>query len=183
MTNKIKNLPASVLGRLRQVARSEGRTFQEILTFYGFERLLYRLAKSPYRDRFVLKGALAMMTWPSGATRTTRDIDFRAYIGGNVAEAEKILREICNAEVEPDGIRFDPDSIVLDAIIERADNPGLRAKLVGFIGKVEIPLQLDMGFSDAIFPEPVSAEFPTILRFDAPVVRAYRPETVLSEKI
>lgn len=159
---RIKNLPASILDRLRAAARSRNQTFQETLTYFGFEKFLYRLSKSPFQDRFVLKGALVMMTWPSGITRATRDIDFSASLSPDVPGVLRILQEICRLEVEPDGIQFEPDSILLEAIIERAASPGIRARLVGFIGKVEIPLQIDIGFSDVIFPDAVSAELPSI---------------------
>ena len=53
-----------MLDLLRNVARAEGRVFQEVLTLYGLERFLYRLSVSSYREQFVLKGALVMLTWP-----------------------------------------------------------------------------------------------------------------------
>ena len=55
-----RNLAASVRARLMNQAKSSGRPFQEVLQHYGLERLLYRLAQSPYRDRFLLKGALLL---------------------------------------------------------------------------------------------------------------------------
>jgi len=44
------------------------------------ERFLYRLSRSAHSDRFVLKGALVMLTWPSAPARATRDIDLRALL-------------------------------------------------------------------------------------------------------
>ncbi len=54
MTGEIKNLPASVHGRLRNKARERGRPFQEILQYFANERFLYRLAQSKHADMFVL---------------------------------------------------------------------------------------------------------------------------------
>lgn len=54
----IKNMAASVRDRLLHVARERGEDFQLLLTRYGLERLMYRLSISPYRDQFVLKGAM-----------------------------------------------------------------------------------------------------------------------------
>jgi hypothetical protein len=62
MNGAVKNLPASVLQRLKNKAKDRSQPFQEILTYYGIERFLYRLAVSEYRQRFVLKGALVMLT-------------------------------------------------------------------------------------------------------------------------
>ncbi len=50
------NVAASVRARLTNRARADDRPFQELLQYYRLERFLYRLSKSDYRDRFVLKG-------------------------------------------------------------------------------------------------------------------------------
>jgi len=61
-----KNTTASVRDRLLVLARERGEDFQLLLTRYGLERLLYRLGKSGYRDRFILKGAMLFMLWNAG---------------------------------------------------------------------------------------------------------------------
>lgn len=42
----------SVLDRLRNVAKRDGREFQATLLLYAQERLLARLAVSPYREHW-----------------------------------------------------------------------------------------------------------------------------------
>ena len=49
-----RNPAASIRDRLLTLARERGEDFQRLLTRYGLERLLYRLSRSPHRDRFVL---------------------------------------------------------------------------------------------------------------------------------
>jgi len=124
-----------------------------------------------------------MMTWPTRILRTTRDLDFRAYIRSDQDEVSRIIREICTVDIEPDAIRFDVDSVKTEIIIERAKYPGVRVYLIGYIEAVKIPLQIDLGFTDEINPPPMVVNFPTILDFPYPVVYAYQPETVLSEKV
>ena len=41
---------------------------------------------------------------------------------------------------------------------------------------------MDVGFGDAVTPPPENVEFPTILEFAAPRLRAYRRETVVAER-
>jgi len=53
-------LAASVHRRLLNHARATGRPFNEVLQYFALERFLYRLARSPYRQSFVLKGALML---------------------------------------------------------------------------------------------------------------------------
>jgi hypothetical protein len=58
-----RDIGASVRQRLLNKSRTQGRPFQELLQYFAMERFLYRLAKSPYSDRFVLKGALLLTAW------------------------------------------------------------------------------------------------------------------------
>lgn len=58
-----RNPAASARARLLQRARSEGRPFDEILTYYGIERFLCRLAQTRHRELLVLKGALMLPLW------------------------------------------------------------------------------------------------------------------------
>lgn len=70
-----RDIGASVRQRLLNRARAEGRPFQELLQYFAMERFLYRLAKSAFADRFVLKGALLLTAWNAPVTRPTMDID------------------------------------------------------------------------------------------------------------
>ena len=49
MTNlSIKNISASVKGRLLNLARQQKRPFQELLQYYTMERFLFRLSESSF---------------------------------------------------------------------------------------------------------------------------------------
>lgn len=69
--SKVKNLPASVKARLANLAREQKEEFQELLSRYGRERLLYRLSLSEYQERFILKGALLFAYWTGAQHRPT----------------------------------------------------------------------------------------------------------------
>ncbi|GGB61727.1 hypothetical protein [Henriciella pelagia] len=58
MARKPTNIAASVRQRILNLARTKGRDFQTLLVAFGLERLIYRLSKSPHRDKFVLKGGM-----------------------------------------------------------------------------------------------------------------------------
>jgi hypothetical protein len=45
---------------LQALARRTGRPTQELLVLYVLERFLFRLARSTYRDRLVLKGGMLL---------------------------------------------------------------------------------------------------------------------------
>jgi len=75
MAREIKNIGASVRARLLQHAKANGQTFELVLTRFALERLLFRLSRSRHADRFVLKGAMLMMSWFDDPHRNTRDLD------------------------------------------------------------------------------------------------------------
>lgn len=179
----IKNLAASVLDRLRNHAKATDQTFNEVLTYYSLERFLYRISKSQYSDRFVLKGALVMLTWPKRVARLTNDMDLRASIPPDIETVSEIIRKICRTEVEDDAIKFDPATVRSETIVEKANYPGIRTRLTGNINNVRVPIQIDIAFSDPMVPKPTIVDYPTILEQPAPRIRAYRTETIIAEKL
>ncbi len=70
-TTKPTNMAASVRARLLKLAKESGEEFTYVLTRYGLERLLARLAGSRYRDAFVLKGAMLFRVWSPRLHRPT----------------------------------------------------------------------------------------------------------------
>lgn len=68
-------LAQSVQTRLVRHAKAIEMDPNVILARYATERLLYRLSRSPYADRFVLKGALLLAVWLGETSRPTRDAD------------------------------------------------------------------------------------------------------------
>jgi hypothetical protein len=61
------------------MARDQGEDFQLVLTRFVLERLLYRLGRSDFRDRFILKGAMLFSLWGGTPHRVTRDIDLLGF--------------------------------------------------------------------------------------------------------
>ncbi|WP_150911973.1 nucleotidyl transferase AbiEii/AbiGii toxin family protein [Marinobacter halotolerans] len=177
-----KNTAASVRQKLLNKAREEKRPFQELLQYYAMERFLYRLSQSPHSGNFTLKGALMLWALQGPTSRPTRDIDM---LGQTSNEPEAILaqvRGVIATEVTDDGLRFDPDTLNAEAITEDADYQGLRVTFTGFLDTARIPMQLDIGFGDPIFPFPSWLEFPTLLDFPAARIQCYTPESSIAEK-
>ena len=90
---------------------------------------------------------------------------------------------MCEVHVEPDGIAFNRTSIDASRIKEDADYEGIRVQFHATLARARIPMQLDIGFGDVITPGPTEIEYPSLLDFPAPVLRAYPKETVVAEKL
>ena len=56
-------------------------------------------------------------------------------------------------------------------------------RLVGYIARTRLYIQLDIAFTGPLIPQPEVSTFPTILDLPAPHIRAYRPEQVIAEKL
>ena len=178
-----RDLGASVRQRLLNQARSQGRPFQEVLQYFAMERFLYRLAKSPFADRFILKGALLLTAWRAPLSRPTMDIDLAGRTDNALDHIGSLVGEICAIAVEPDGIEFSRASIEASRIKEDADYEGVRVQFHATLARARIPMQLDIGFGDIITPGPAEIVYPTLLDFPAPVLQAYPRETVVAEKL
>lgn len=177
-----KNIAASVRQKLLNKSREEKRPFQELLQYYGMERFLYRLSQSPHNTCFTLKGALMLWALQGPTSRPTRDIDM---LGQTRNDPEAILaqvRDVIGTEVVDDGLRFDPDTLKAEAITEDADYQGVRVTFTGFLDNARIPMQLDIGFGDPVFPFPAWRQFPALLDFPTDRIQCYTPESSIAEK-
>lgn len=182
MSKPIVNMGASVRQRLLNLARERKEDFGLVLTKYGLERVLYRITRSKHRDVFVLKGALLFELWTEQRYRPTRDADFLARGQNDPNRFSELFKEICAAEVEDDGLRFDPETVTAERITEDADYEGIRVRFVGNLENARIPIQVDLGFGDVITPAAVEAELPALLDLPAPKLLTYPRETVVAEK-
>ena len=179
---KVKNLAASVRQRLLNVAKARGDEFDLVLARYALERLLYRMSVSPHGERFLLKGALLFMVWGVDDHRPTRDADLLGVGDSDPDAVAAVFREICKVGCE-DGIAFDAGSVAAAPIAEEKVYTGVRVTLRAGLDGARIPVQVDVGFGDAVTPGPQAVDYPVLLDAPAPKLRAYPVETVIAEKL
>ena len=168
--------------RLLNLAKLRGEDLDLVLKRYGIERLLYRVSQSAHRDAFILKGAMLFELWMGRAHRTTKDLDLLGSGSADIPRLEAIFRELCMLPVDPDGLAFFPESVKGTEIREDSLYQGVRVTLLARLGVARISLQVDIGFGDAVFPAPEEIEYPSLLGFPCPRLRAYSQATVVAEK-
>ena len=176
------NTAASVRARLLDLARRQGVEFQLLLSEFAIERLLYRLGASPHADRLVLKGATLFKLWSDERRRATWDLDLLGRGASSVEDVVTLVRDLCSVDSD-DGIVFDPDSINGEEIRAPAEYSGVRVRLQARLAEARIPVQVDVGFGDAVVPAPERAAYPTLLDHDPPRVLVYPREAVVAEKL
>ncbi len=179
---QLANLPASIHQRLLTRAKQEGRPLQELLQYYAIERFLFRLGQSPYADKFYLKGAMMLRVWESPIARPTMDVDLMGRVAASEERLSAIIGEICSQDCPDDGVQFDSKTIHAEVIRVDAEYQGIRVRFVAYIGKMRVPMQVDVGFGDKIIPAPMWINFPTLLDFPSPHLLAYPPEAAVAEK-
>ena len=177
------NLAASIHARLLNRAKQRQEDFNLTLTRYAVERFLYRLSWMPAGKNYCLKGALLFDLWFDVPHRPTRDADLPGFGSRDVDVLADTLREACAIQDE-DGMAFDATTLTIEEIREEASYGGLRARLVGSLGKARSTVQLDIGYGDAVTPAPTEETYPAMLEgMPSPRLKVYPRATVAAEKL
>jgi predicted nucleotidyltransferase component of viral defense system len=178
--NDTNALATSIRQRLTNRSKQRGEELQLLMLRYANDRLLYRLSISPYRDRFVLKGATLFSIWSQELHRVTRDVDLLGT--GQVDEA--FLREVFEAVLSlhaEDGLVFDTTSVEVEPIRKGQTYGGLRVTLRAKLTTARLNIQVDIGLGDAHVGQ--STELPPLLDGPPATLRAYDKDTVVAEKL
>jgi hypothetical protein len=180
---------ATVSGRaflaLQREAKTAGRTTAEYLRLYALEGFLLRLAHSPYRNRFVLKGGVLLAAY--GLRRPTADIDGAALQTSSAVEdirqfVTAVAGTALPAELD-DGLMFNLDAVTAEAIRDEDKYGGVRIRLVARLASAREPFHVDVNIGDPIWPEPAEIWMPRLLGQEPIQLRGYPMEMVLAEKI
>ena len=176
-------LAASIHQRLLNLSKARSLDFNLLLARFAIERFLYRLAQSPYADVFVLKGAMLLQVWLADTSRPTRDLDLLGFGDVSAERLHTIFGAVCEQPAAADGCQFHADSVTLAAIRAEDEYGGQRLTLNGHLGNARLRIQVDVGIGDRVTPPAEWIEYPTLLDFPRPRLRAYRAETTIAEKL
>lgn len=178
MTNAI-----SVKDRLKKQAVEDGKTMQDKLVIFGLERTIYRLSISKYAEKFTLKGGIFLYALFDGKyERATMDIDLLAQrIPNDTDEIKKVFINIFSIESD-DALRFDINTLKVINITEFKEYHGVNVSIIGYLDRTKVPVSIDIGFGDAVYPARMKMEFPVLLDMDVPEVYAYSIYSVIAEK-
>lgn len=170
----------SIKAKIRNLAKNNNLSSQEVLQMFLFERFLERLSKSEYRSNFVIKGGFLVSSLIGISNRTTMDMD--STIKGLPLTEEnitKVVNSIINIDVD-DGIEFEIKDI--SYIREDDEYENFRVSLIANIGKTKNPMKLDLTTGDTITPREIEYSYPCIFHEKNIEVLAYPVETIIAEK-
>lgn len=170
----------SIKAKIRNLAKNNNLSSQEVLQMFLFERFLERLSKSDYKSNFVIKGGFLVSSLIGINNRTTMDMD--STIKGiplNEDNLMKVVDSIINIDVD-DGIEFEIKDI--SYIREDDEYENFRVSLIANIGKTKNPMKLDLTTGDVITPSEIEYSYPCIFNENDIRVFAYPIETIIAEK-
>ena len=173
----------SVKEKLKNYAKKNNRIVQDIFTVYVLERTLYRISVSDYRDKFTLKGGILLYgLFKEDFTRATTDIDLLGAKISNEAENMKVVFENIFKQECDDPIVYKLDTLKVSNITEFKEYHGLNISILAFLDRTRIPVNIDIGFGDIIYPKRVEMDYPTLLDDDPAKIYAYSVESMIAEK-
>lgn len=180
---KVKNIEASVQARLLKYAKDKNENYNTVLTRFFQERFLFRLSQSKYKENFILKGGLLLLTESISKFRPTVDIDMLGMnLENNAKSVEPLIKQIAAIESD-DPVRYNTNNMTIQILKEDAEYEGLRFIFFAYLGKIKSRMQIDIGFGDAV-PAGFSKKSMTVMLndFDAPQLLMYPLESVIAEK-
>jgi predicted nucleotidyltransferase component of viral defense system len=182
MIRPTKNMAASVGAKLLNLSRETGQSFQELVQYFAMTRFLYRLAQSTASSQFILKGAMLLHAMNITQARSTLDIDLLGETSNSLENIRETLNTVIDIEVDDDGLKFLKETIVISDIDKDGDYFGRRAKFRAKLGRMDIPMQIDIGIGDSVVPDPLEISTPAMLGYPSGTLRGYALETSVAEK-
>ena len=171
----------SFKAKINNLSKEKKVAPQSVLQVYMLERLLERIALSPYKDNFILKGGMLISAILGMSSRSTMDMDTTVK-GFELTEenATKILEEICAIQLDDD-ITFKMNKIEL--IREDDDYNGYRATFEAkFKNAMPVIFKIDITTGDAITYKEIEYDYNLMLEDRKIPVWSYNLETILAEK-
>lgn len=166
---------------VKNIAKEKKISAQLVLQNYMLERFLERVSVSEYRNNFIIKGGLLIVSMVGLNSRTTMDMDatIKRY---PVSEEtiQKMVEEIIKINLE-DEITFTFKNI--GEIREGDEYTGYRIALSANYPPMAVPLKLDITTGDKITPREVEYEYKLMMEDRSICVLAYNMATILAEKL
>lgn len=167
--------------KIKSTAKATGIPAAILYRSFIMERFLDRVAKSQYKENFILKGGMLIASMVGFNNRMTMDID--ATIQGStvsVTEVRKMVEIIIQADVA-DGIVFVLEQV--EVIHEAGEYPGIRVALTAKIDKLKQPFKIDITAGDVVTPRAIEYSYKSLFNEETINILAYNLETILAEKL
>lgn len=167
-------------GIVKATAAKTGVPHQNIYDMYFFERFLYRLSLSKYKENFVMKDGFLLENIVGMKARTTMDIDLKT-VGVTLSDDEivNIFSEIALLD-SGDGITYSVLSI--SDIAAELKYGGKSVKVGARLKNLKKIFSIDIAQGDIVTPYPIWYTYKSSVDDSEFELLAYTPETMIAEK-
>ena len=167
--------------KVRNISGGDSTKTQTLIRNFIMERFLERIALSPYRNNFILKGGMLVSAVIGLDTRATMDIDTTVKsLELSKDNMVKIVEEIIAVEI-PDGVHFNITKVA--DIMEEHDYPGIRFMLEATLDNLRQAIKIDISAGDIIVPGAVEYSYKLMFEDRTISLWTYNLETLLAEKM
>ena len=173
--------PEQIKGRIKSVAKQNNADARTLMRIYMMERFLERLARSEYRDNFILKGGILVTAMIGVAHRSTMDIDTSMKnLNLSAEDALRVVNQVKDIDLD-DGVSFEVKDV--SNIMDEMEYPGIRVTMNANVGRLITPLKIDISTGDVITPRAIEFNYDLLLEDRSISLWSYNLETILAEKL
>ena len=173
--------PAQIKGKIKSVAQKNHADARTLMRIYMMERFLERLAKSEYRDHFIIKGGILVTAMIGVANRSTMDIDTSVKnLNLSAQDVLKVIDQVKEIDLD-DGVSFEVKAV--SNIMDEMEYPGIRITMNAIMGGLITPLKIDISTGDVITPRAIEFHYDLMLEDRSIMLWSYNLETILAEKL
>ena len=177
----MSNSLQAIKDKIIKISNEKNVEFNTVMRFYMYDKFIERLAKSKYKDNFVLKGGFYLSKLFGIDNRSTIDID--AMIRKTKFEKENIIKmitEIIDINID-DNTKFEIKKT--EPIRDEDEYGGLRITINFSLENMKDSFHIDVATGDPIYPGPIDYKYETLIDGNFYKVWSYSLETALAEKI
>lgn len=170
----------SLKTKLNNKAKNLNLSPQDLMQMYFFERILYRISISEYKNNFIIKGGLLLSSMFEDESRTTQDMD--TMVKG-IEVSEERLKEILNNILEintEDDITF--EILKFRKIREEDLYGGYRVAIKAFIDTLSVNLKIDVTTGDPIIPREIEYSYKCLIEDKTIKIMAFSKYSIIAEK-
>lgn len=173
--------PTQLKSKVKNIAREKEVDPQLVLRHYMMEKFLEKIAESPYRHNFVLKGGFLIGSKYGIENRTTKDIDATLR---EMKLTEEVLTSVLDdifSEPTKEGIQFE-----IKAIKETREAdfyPGFSLRVLAHLENMRPDFKVDITTGDSIHPETVNHEHKLMFEDRTIHLESYPTEQIVAEKL
>lgn len=173
--------PEQIKGRIKSVAKQNNADARTLMRIYMMERFLERLARSEYRDNFIIKGGILVTAMIGVAHRSTMDIDTSMKnLNLSAEDALQVVNQVKDIDLD-DSVSFEVKDV--SNIMDEMEYPGIRVTMNANVGRLITPLKIDISTGDVITPRAIEFNYDLLLEDRSISLWSYNLETILAEKL